>query len=65
MKLQPGTAWKTAGKPLGGHAMVVVGYDDDQNAFRLMNSWGQEWCEGGFGWVTTISSGRSSAKPTS
>ena len=51
MKLQPGTTWKTAGKPLGGHAMVVVGYDDDQNAFRLMNSWGQEWCEGGFGWV--------------
>lgn len=51
MKLQPGTTWSSAGNPLGGHAMVVVGYDDDKHAFRLMNSWGQEWCEGGFGWV--------------
>ncbi len=32
----------------GGHAMVVVGYDDAKNAFQLMNSWGREWGEQGF-----------------
>ena len=25
----------------GGHAMVVVGYDDSRQAFRLINSWGK------------------------
>ena len=47
----------------GGHAMVVVGYDDyyyknrrgndkmKQGAFKLMNSWGKEWGENGFIWV--------------
>jgi hypothetical protein len=50
-KLGAGRTWNSLGNPLGGHAMVVVGYDDDKNAFRLMNSWGQDWCEGGFCWV--------------
>ena len=35
-----------------GHAMVIVGYDDRKRAFRLMNSWGPEWGENGFGWVS-------------
>lgn len=35
----------------GGHAMVVVGYDDDRQAFELMNSWGTDWGEDGFLWV--------------
>jgi hypothetical protein len=34
-----------------GHAMVVVGYDDDKNAFKLINSWGTDWGDGGFGWI--------------
>jgi hypothetical protein len=38
-------------KNAGLHAMVVVGYDDDKNAFKLINSWGTEWGDGGFGWV--------------
>ncbi len=37
--------------PAGGHAMVVVGYDDRKEAFRLMNSWGKNWGENGFIWV--------------
>ncbi|WP_299461876.1 C1 family peptidase [uncultured Microscilla sp.] len=32
----------------GGHAMVVVGYDDKKQAFELMNSWGTKWGDGGF-----------------
>ena len=31
------------GPSLGGHAMVVTGYDDDRGAFRLLNSWGPTW----------------------
>ncbi|MBX2928007.1 MAG: C1 family peptidase [Saprospiraceae bacterium] len=37
--------------PAGGHAMVVVGYDDHKGAFRLMNSWGKSWGDNGFIWV--------------
>lgn len=37
--------------PAGGHAMTVVGYDDRREAFRLMNSWGKNWGDGGFIWV--------------
>jgi len=29
----------------GGHAMVIVGYDDSRRAFRVFNSWGQSWGE--------------------
>ncbi len=37
--------------PAGGHAMVVVGFDDRKGAFRLMNSWGKNWGDQGFIWV--------------
>lgn len=39
------------GKALGGHALVLVGYDDRQQAFKVMNSWGTDWADGGFGWI--------------
>jgi len=35
----------------GGHAMCVVGYDDDKDAFEIINSWGRKWGNGGFIWV--------------
>jgi len=35
-----------------GHAMLVVGYDDGKNSFRIMNSWGKEWRDGGYCWFT-------------
>jgi len=35
-----------------GHAMLIVGYDDRMRAFKLMNSWGTDWRDGGFGWVS-------------
>lgn len=37
--------------PIGGHAMVVVGYDDGKGAFELLNSWGEAWGNGGFCWL--------------
>jgi hypothetical protein len=36
----------------GGHAMVLVGYSERRQAFKVMNSWGTEWGDGGFGWVS-------------
>ncbi len=37
----------------GGHAMVVIGYDDNKagGAFELLNSWGTNWGNSGFIWV--------------
>lgn len=37
--------------PAGGHALVVVGYDDQKSAFRLMNSWGKNWGDNGYIWI--------------
>jgi hypothetical protein len=36
-----------------GHAMAVVGYDDNiaGGAFRVLNSWGNTWADGGYVWM--------------
>lgn len=39
---------------MGGHAMVVVAYDDkiiDGGAVKVMNSWGAKWGTDGFIWI--------------
>ena len=38
----------------GGHAMLLVGYDDSKGAngaFKGVNSWGSDWGESGFYWI--------------
>lgn len=35
-----------------GHAMVVIGYDDDKDCYRLLNSWGKQWRDNGYCWMT-------------
>lgn len=37
--------------PDGGHAMLVVGYSDEMNAFKVVNSWGPGWGNNGFVWI--------------
>jgi C1A family cysteine protease len=37
--------------PTGGHAMLIVGYDDGLEAFRVRNSWGPFWGECGHCWI--------------
>jgi hypothetical protein len=37
--------------PLNGHAMIIVGYDDMRNAFKIFNSWGTGWGKGGMAWI--------------
>jgi hypothetical protein len=36
---------------VGGHAFVFYGYDDEREAFRAANSWGNEWADDGDFWV--------------
>jgi len=38
------------GQQSGGHAITVVGYDDDKGAFLIRNSWGIGWGESGYVW---------------
>jgi ankyrin repeat protein len=42
---------QTQGDIDGGHALLVVGYDDNKQAFKIMNSWGTSWGTNGFGWI--------------
>lgn len=42
----------TGGKQLGGHAMLVIGYDDNKSAFKVLNSWGQNWGKKGYCWIS-------------
>jgi hypothetical protein len=48
-----GSVWsQQGGKPLNGHAMILVGYDDKKHAFKLLNSWGKKWGDRGYGWIS-------------
>lgn len=56
---QPGAVWTPADTDTGPsgqhgrHAMCIVGYDDNKagGAFRVLNSWGKDWADGGFVWI--------------
>jgi C1A family cysteine protease len=38
----------TSGQLEGGHAIILVGYDDATQAFTVKNSWGTGWGESGY-----------------
>ena len=40
------------GEFLGGHAICLVGYDDNLQAFKFINSWGDDWMLGGYAYVS-------------
>jgi C1A family cysteine protease len=41
---QPGFIWKTfSGSGNLPHCIVICGYDDSKNAYKIMNSWGTTW----------------------
>ncbi|WP_345990001.1 C1 family peptidase [Chryseobacterium sp. Chry.R1] len=47
-----GWVWKSHyGKSYGGHAICVIGYDDNKKAFKVQNSWGSSWGSNGFFWI--------------
>ncbi len=37
---------------VGGHAVSLVGFDDSKRAWLIRNSWGAEWGENGFAWIS-------------
>jgi hypothetical protein len=44
---------RTSARPSSNawQALTVVGYDDTLQAFRVINSWGQGWGDGGYAWI--------------
>ncbi|MCV9932906.1 C1 family peptidase [Flavobacterium sp. LS1R47] len=36
----------------GRHAVLLTGYDESRQAFRLLNSWGSTWGENGYIWAS-------------
>ncbi len=42
---------KDGERPIGGHAILAVGYDDAANVFIIRNSWGPKWGKKGYGTI--------------
>lgn len=40
------------GSSAGGHAYVLNGVDTDQKIFRIKNSWGKDWGDGGHAYIS-------------
>ena len=66
----PDSVYNTFGGTFeGGHGVAVVGYDDNRygGAFKIMNSWGRSWGDGGYFWMpywTTTVTVQTPAGPT-
>jgi len=41
----------SSGSLRGYHAVTIVGFDDAKSAFKVKNSWGSSWGEGGYFWI--------------
>ena len=37
---------------VGGHAICIIGYDENKHAFRMINSWGEGWGDHGQLWLS-------------
>ena len=35
-------------KPIGGHAILCVGYNDTKKTFKVLNSWSDRWGDKGY-----------------
>ena len=42
---------KKGEEPDGGHAMILVGYDDKKSRFIVRNSWGTNWGDKGYFYI--------------
>lgn len=36
---------------LGGHCILLVGYDTSKKVFKFQNSWGKSWGDNGYGYI--------------
>ncbi len=39
---------KSGENPIGGHAVLAVGYDNEDRVFIVRNSWGEGWGDAGY-----------------
>jgi hypothetical protein len=37
---------------IGGHCIIIVGYDDNRLLYKFINSWGEKWGENGCGYIS-------------
>lgn len=49
--LAGGTLDAPEGTSVGGHAVVLVGYDAPARRWLVRNSWGESWGDGGYAWA--------------
>lgn len=49
--LKGDAVYRGGSKGVDQHAMTIVGYDDQRQAFKVINSWGTLWGDKGFGWI--------------
>jgi C1A family cysteine protease len=48
----PGFIWSSySGSGGAGHTLIIVGYDDSKNAYKVMSSWGTGWGDSGFSYI--------------
>jgi C1A family cysteine protease len=40
------------GNSIGGHAILIVGYDDSKQLLKIRNSWGPTWGDKGYGYLS-------------
>ncbi|MCG2725808.1 MAG: C1 family peptidase [Elusimicrobia bacterium] len=48
MHYKSGIYSRVTGKKLGGHAVLLIGYNDEEEYFIVKNSWSEKWGEEGF-----------------
>ena len=52
MSAGPDFVWTSGiGPATRGHAMVIMGYDDTKQAYKVQNSWGTGWGDNGYTWL--------------
>jgi C1A family cysteine protease len=39
-------------KAIGGHCVILTGWDDNKRLFQIMNSWSDKWGDDGFGYLS-------------
>ncbi|MCZ8343391.1 MAG: cysteine protease [Leptospira sp.] len=43
---------KPEGEILGAQSLIILGYNDKKRAFRVWNSWGKDWGDSGYLWIS-------------
>jgi C1A family cysteine protease len=39
-------------KPIGGHSICIVGYNEETKLFKFANSWSEKWGDKGYGYIS-------------